>query len=438
MAEYSCISYPALEGDFELVSSFIHLLPKFQGLPGEDPTRYLLEFHVVCSTMKPYDISECDIKLRAFPFSLTGSAKEWLYYLPTGYITNWIDMKKEADMEPISDSLAVEDDHMSVGDCIEPQGPPLLIDVSGDSEDNYESVICDCYTPAGKPIPTNKRYNGAKIFSHPNIVDEEPWYGIKQEYTLSHKDVKWPLGGFPHPQGPCYYSAGVDKSFGCDIVDAHHKACLYAGINISGTDGEVMPGQWKFQVGPAASSSVGNQLWAARYILERITEIAGVVLSFDSKPFQISDTNSLLCSASSNFLLVDKLVNMDDHLLKPFLLFHLMCNELPEKSFPMSAPRDLSYILDMINIHDLLSEQLVNPSDVMLMETWRATMDAWSEHVICLTCSKEPKRCWVGVSLLGLTCGNCSSARFLASYSGWFKNLLSIIEVLIIDTCCFA
>lgn len=44
-------------------------------------------------------------------------------------------------------------------------------------------------------------------------------------------------------QGPYYCGAGADKSFGRDISDAHYKACLYAGINISGTNGEVMPGQ---------------------------------------------------------------------------------------------------------------------------------------------------------------------------------------------------
>lgn len=44
-------------------------------------------------------------------------------------------------------------------------------------------------------------------------------------------------------QGPYYCAAGADKSFGRDISDAHYKACLYAGINISGTNGEVMPGQ---------------------------------------------------------------------------------------------------------------------------------------------------------------------------------------------------
>lgn len=35
--------------------------------------------------------------------------------------------------------------------------------------------MCDAYTPAGEPIPNNNRFNAAKIFSHPDVVAEEPW-----------------------------------------------------------------------------------------------------------------------------------------------------------------------------------------------------------------------------------------------------------------------
>lgn len=159
-------------------------------------------------------------------------------------------------------------------------------------------VICDSYTPAGEPIPTNKRHGAAEIFSSQKVINEVPWYGIEQEYTLLQTNVKWPLGwpvgGYPGPQGPYYCGAGADKSFGRDISDAHYKACLYAGINISGTNGEVMPGQWEYQVGPSVGIEAGDHIWCSRYILERITEQAGVVLSLDPKPIE-GDWNGAGC-----------------------------------------------------------------------------------------------------------------------------------------------
>ncbi|KMZ65103.1 Glutamate--ammonia ligase [Zostera marina] len=159
-------------------------------------------------------------------------------------------------------------------------------------------VMCDTYTPSGEPLPTNKRFNASKIFSHPDVFKEEPMYGLEQEFTLLQKDVNWPLGwplgGFPGPQGPYYCGTGADKAFGRNIVDAHYKACLYAGIDISGTNGEVMPGQWEFQVGPTIGISASDQLWMARYILERITELEGVILTFDPKPIP-GDWNGAGC-----------------------------------------------------------------------------------------------------------------------------------------------
>ncbi|CAJ2633227.1 uncharacterized protein LOC123890943 [Trifolium pratense] len=90
-----CIQYTNVDIPFELKSGLIHLLPKFHGLAGEDPHKHLKEFQVVCSTpLRPEGITEDHIKLRAFPFSLQGAAKDWLYYLEPNSVSTWNDLKK--------------------------------------------------------------------------------------------------------------------------------------------------------------------------------------------------------------------------------------------------------------------------------------------------------------------------------------------------------
>ncbi|RDX82287.1 hypothetical protein CR513_36950, partial [Mucuna pruriens] len=68
-----CIRYSELE---QAQSRLIHLLPKFHGLAGENPYKHLKEFHVMCSTKRPYGILEDYIKMKAFPFSLDGVVKD--------------------------------------------------------------------------------------------------------------------------------------------------------------------------------------------------------------------------------------------------------------------------------------------------------------------------------------------------------------------------
>ncbi|RDX95632.1 hypothetical protein CR513_21820, partial [Mucuna pruriens] len=73
-----CIEYSKLEQvqSYKLNFGQIDLLPNFHGRVGEDPNKNLKEFHVVCSTMRPHGILEDYIKMKTFPFSLDGAAKD--------------------------------------------------------------------------------------------------------------------------------------------------------------------------------------------------------------------------------------------------------------------------------------------------------------------------------------------------------------------------
>jgi len=155
-------------------------------------------------------------------------------------------------------------------------------------------VMCDTYTPAGEPLPTNTRAVAEAWMK--GKEDEEVWFGLEQEFTLFNLDEVTPLGwpefGMPiRPQGPYYCSVGPENSFGRHITDAMYKACLYAGLAISGTNGEVMPGQQEYQVGPCVGIEAGDQLMMSRYILQRVCEDFQVYCTLHPKPITQGDWN---------------------------------------------------------------------------------------------------------------------------------------------------
>ena len=151
----------------------------------------------------------------------------------------------------------------------------------------WEDATCQRLVPAN----TNFRVHANKIFQAG--AEEAPWFGIEQEYTLVGTKTKfttWPLGwphnGYPGPQGPYYCSVGASNCFGRIISDAHYRACLYAGIKVSGTNAEVMPGQWEYQVGPVEGIAIGDHIHMSRYILQRVAEDFNVTISFAPKLFE--------------------------------------------------------------------------------------------------------------------------------------------------------
>ena len=155
-------------------------------------------------------------------------------------------------------------------------------------------VMCDTYQADGKPHKTNYRNWANDIFN--KKLDEEPWFGLEQEYFLTDKDSpNWFLGGggggvlppqVPKCQGQYYCSAGAENSFGRNVSEEHLYCCIKAGIKIAGINGEVAPGQWEFQIGPCTGIEEGDHLWMARYILLRVAEKHNRVVNFDPKPFK--------------------------------------------------------------------------------------------------------------------------------------------------------
>ncbi|WFB37381.1 glutamine synthetase beta-grasp domain-containing protein [Kiritimatiellota bacterium B12222] len=125
--------------------------------------------------------------------------------------------------------------------------------------------------------------------------DDDFWFGFEQEYFLwdteTNLPLGFPVGGYPAPQGPYYCSVGAKNAYGREIIEEHLDVCLDAGINVEGINGEVAAGQWEFQVFAKGAAAAGDELWVARYLLERIGEKYGVHIEYHPKPLGATDWN---------------------------------------------------------------------------------------------------------------------------------------------------
>ena len=145
-------------------------------------------------------------------------------------------------------------------------------------------VMCEVFNADGSPHATNTRIILAN--NEIRFADQKPWFGVEQEYTLYKNDrpFGWPAEGFPGPQGKYYCGVGLDKVYGRPLVEKHMEVCLKAGLTISGINAEVMPAQWEFQIGPLSPLQAADQVWIARWLLQRLGEDYGAYANLDPKP----------------------------------------------------------------------------------------------------------------------------------------------------------
>ena len=155
------------------------------------------------------------------------------------------------------------------------------------SGNNNYLVLCS--------IPNSTREKVKYIFD--KYYNEEPWYGIEQEYFITDKN-NIPINFELHmePQGNYYCGNGAKYVFGRDIVLTHLNYCILAGLKISGINAEVAPAQWEYQIGPAIGINACDQLLVSRYLLIRTAEKYGYNISFHPKLLGVdSDWNGSGC-----------------------------------------------------------------------------------------------------------------------------------------------
>ena len=148
-------------------------------------------------------------------------------------------------------------------------------------------VLCETLNAHDmSPHPTNRRAECVAVYE--KYKDQLPWFGLEQEYTLLDATTRWPAGfpaaGFPPPQGPYYCGVGAGRISGRELIEEHTTACIEAGLEIAGTNAEVMPGQWEFQIGPLDTVAVADHLWVARYMLFRLAEKHSIEVTIEPKP----------------------------------------------------------------------------------------------------------------------------------------------------------
>ena len=142
-------------------------------------------------------------------------------------------------------------------------------------------VLCEVLNPDGTPHETNTR----------NLIGEEEeglWFGFEQEYTIMKdgKPLGFPTNGYPEPQGKYYCGVGNGQVHGREFVEQHMENCIIAGIDITGTNAEVMLGQWEYQVFSKGKIKAGDDLWVSRYILNQMSEYYGFKIEYHPKPVQ--------------------------------------------------------------------------------------------------------------------------------------------------------
>ena len=175
----------------------------------------------------------------------------------------------------------------------------------GMGDNNNYLVLCDTWLPNDKPHPDNNRVKALEIFNRESVKEEEPMFGIEQEFFFT--DINGiPLGGFERiseiairasknteSQGKYYCGVGAGTVFGRNVAEKTLDNALYCGLNVTGLNFEVAPGQCELQLCDVGIKAA-DDLILLRYLLVRTAESFNIGIEFHPKPIE-GDWNGSGC-----------------------------------------------------------------------------------------------------------------------------------------------
>ena len=181
---------------------------------------------------------------------------------------------------PIWDDYMVDD----FGDLVKIRLQPIKVYKDIKRGDNSYVVLCEVMNENGEPHQFNFR---AKLTD-----TNDCHFGFEQEYVLLDPSTGKSIGLPSSPlftvadTGNFYSGVGTHRVRLRDLAEEHLDMCLGAGIDIVGVNSEVMIGQWEYQIGHSSTPhSSCDDLIVSRYLLERLSESYGVIISY--KPIQL-------------------------------------------------------------------------------------------------------------------------------------------------------
>ena len=75
--------------NYELKNVHLTMLLTFYDIPNEDPLIFIWDFYAIVQTFPLQGLTEDQLRMRCFPYTLKDKAKAWLMTLPPNSLASW-------------------------------------------------------------------------------------------------------------------------------------------------------------------------------------------------------------------------------------------------------------------------------------------------------------------------------------------------------------